>query len=104
MVKRTLDQFEARALPENHPAIATLSEVFGEHTFFIDDEHTFFIDDKGLNIVQPAIRYDTGTELGQVVKLASWEDAACTSLKPHEPEPTGVMVPLTTDNNRESKP
>jgi hypothetical protein len=96
MVKRTLDQFEALALPENHPAIATLSKVFGEHTFFIDD--------KGINIVQPAIRYDTGTELGQVVKLASWEDAACTSLKPHEPEPTGVMVPFTTDNNRESKP
>ena len=95
MVERTLDKFEARALPENHPAIATLSKVFGEHTFFIDD--------KGLNIVQPAIRYDTGTELGQVVKLASWEDAAHTSLKPHDPEPTGVMVPLTTDD-RQSKP
>jgi hypothetical protein len=46
MVQRTLDQFEARALPENHPAIATLNQVFGEHTFFIDDQ--------GLNIVQPA--------------------------------------------------
>jgi hypothetical protein len=34
-----------------------------------------------------------------VVKLASWENAACTSLKPHEPEPTGVIVPLK-DNDR----
>jgi hypothetical protein len=35
MVERTLDQFEARPLPENHPAMATLTEVFDEHTFFI---------------------------------------------------------------------
>jgi hypothetical protein len=96
MVERTLDQFEALALPEDHPAIATLNKMFGEHTFFVDDN--------GLNIVQPAIRYDSGRELGQVVKLAKWEDAARTTLKPHEPEPTGIMVPLSADNNRESKP
>jgi hypothetical protein len=44
LVERTLDQFEARPLPENHPAIATLSKVFGEHTFFINN--------KGQNIVR----------------------------------------------------
>src|SRR5215468_11065608 len=95
MVQRTLDQFEARALPENHPAIATLNQVFGEHTFFIDDQ--------GLNIVQPAVKYDTGAEFGQVVKLASWGNTARASLKPHEPEPTGVMVPLK-NNDPESEP
>ena len=95
MVQRTLDQFEARALPENHPAIATLNQVFGDHTFFIDDQ--------GLNIVQPAMKYDTGAEFGQVVKLASWGNTARTSLKPHEPEPTGVMVPLK-DNDHEREP
>jgi hypothetical protein len=86
LVERALDRFDAQALPESHPAMATLSKVFGEHTFFIDGN--------GLNIVQPAIRYDSGSEMGQVVKLATWEDATRTSLKPHEPEPTGVMVPL----------
>ena len=95
MVERTLDHLEAHALPESHPAIGTLSKVFGEHTFFIDDY--------GLNIVQPAMKYDTGAEFGQVVKLASWEDTAQTSLKPHEPKPTGVMVPLK-DNDREREP
>ena len=95
MVERTLDQFEARALPDNHPSLATLNRVFGEHTFFIDDH--------GLNIVQPAMKYDTGAEFGQVVKLASWEDTAHTSLKPHEPEPTGVIVPLK-DNDPEREP
>jgi hypothetical protein len=95
MVERALDHFDARAIPEGHPATGTLSKVFGEHTFFIDD--------KGLSIVQPAIRYDSGTELGQVVKLASWDNAEHTSLKPHEPEPTGVMVPLE-DDDLETKP
>ena len=98
MVERTLDHFKAHALPESHPAIGTLSQLFGEHTFFIDDH--------GLNIVQPAMKpamkYDTDAEFGQVVKLASWEDTAQTSLKPHEPKPTGVMVPLKdTDHERE---
>ena len=95
MVERTLNHFKAHALPESHPAIGTLSQLFGEHTFFIDDH--------GLNIVQPAMKYDTGAEFGQVVKLASWEDTAQTSLKPHEPKPTGVMVPLK-DNDPESEP
>ena len=95
MVERTLDHFKAHALPESHPAIGTLNQLFGEHTFFIDDH--------GLNIVQPAMKYDTGAEFGQVVKLASWEDTAQTSLKPHEPKPTGVMVPLN-DNDREREP
>ena len=52
--------------------------------------------------MKPAMKYDTDAEFGQVVKLASWEDTAQTSLKPHEPKPTGVMVPLKdTDHERE---
>jgi hypothetical protein len=66
MVERALDHFKAHVLSESHPAIGTLSKVFGEHTFFIDDN--------GLSIVQPAIRYDSGAKLGQVVKLASRTD------------------------------
>ena len=52
MVERTLDHFKAHALPESH-----LSNLFGQHTFIIDD--------KGLSIVQPAIRYDSGAEVGR---------------------------------------
>jgi hypothetical protein len=35
-VSRTLRQFEARAIPENHPIISQLSGLFGEHTFLLD--------------------------------------------------------------------
>ncbi len=87
-VDRTLDQFDAEPLPENHPAMAQLSEVFGEHTFFLDDT--------GLVILEPA---DGRQEAGQVVKLASWNPDH-TSLKPHEPERTDVMIDLGEEETR----
>jgi hypothetical protein len=48
LVERTLSQFEARALPDNHPAVAQLHQLFGDHTFYLDRS--------GLHIVEPARR------------------------------------------------
>jgi hypothetical protein len=62
MVERTLTQFEAEAVPENHPAVTQLNRLFGEHTFFIDGS--------GLNIVEPAESGDDAAQAGVVVKLA----------------------------------
>jgi hypothetical protein len=84
-VDRTLDQYDAEPLPETHPALPQLNEVFGEHTFFLDDT--------GLVIVEPA---DGREEAGQVVKLASWNPDH-TSLKPHDPERTDVVIDLGED-------
>ena len=84
-VDRTMDQFDAEPLPETHPAMPQLTEVFGEHTFFLDDS--------GLVILEPA---DGGGEAGQIVKLASWNPDH-TSLKPHEPERTEVTIELGDD-------
>jgi hypothetical protein len=36
LVERALDQFEAQAIPENHPVVGQLSTLFGDHTFFLD--------------------------------------------------------------------
>jgi hypothetical protein len=36
MVDRALDQFDAEALPDDHPAVSQLNEMFGDHTFFLD--------------------------------------------------------------------
>jgi len=85
-VDRTLDQFDAEPLPDSHPAQAQLHQVFGEHTFFLDDT--------GLIILEPAA--DGREEAGQVVKLASWNDDH-TSLKPHDPERTDVIIDLGDD-------
>jgi hypothetical protein len=90
LVKQTLTQFEAQAIPDNHPAVPELNKLFGDHTFFLDGN--------GLHIVEPAMVDEEGTHAGKVVKLASWNDAERTSLAAHEPEPTDVVVELGSEN------
>jgi hypothetical protein len=62
---RTLDQFDAKALPDNHPAVPQLNELFGDHTFFLDVS--------GLHILEPTEHSEAGAQTWQVVKLASWK-------------------------------
>ena len=85
LVERTLTQFDAQAIPESHPVLQQLNALFGDHTFFLNRS--------GLNIVEPASS-DDGAQKGQVVKIAGWQDSDRTSLVPHEPEPTDVVVEL----------
>jgi hypothetical protein len=86
LVERTLTQFDAQAIPENHPVVGQLNSLFGDHTFFLDAN--------GLNIVEPTGQGDSGSQTGQVIKLAGWSDENRTSLAPHEPELTEVVVVL----------
>jgi hypothetical protein len=81
-----MTQFEARVLPDDHPLVRKLSELFGDHTFFLDSN--------GLNIVEPNESTGAGAREGTVVNLANWTDPQLTSLAPHEPEPTEVVVIL----------
>jgi hypothetical protein len=78
-VERALSQFEAEAIPENHPVVPQLYELFGDHS-------------NGLNIVEPVEPAQSGTQSGKVVNLADWSDA--NGLVPHEPELTDVVVVL----------
>jgi hypothetical protein len=89
-VERAESQVEAQAIPDTHPAVPQLSKLFGNHTFFLDGE--------GLSIVEPVEPAPTDGETGKVVKLASWGDATRTSLTPHEPEPTDVMIALGSED------
>lgn len=86
MVVRTLDQYDAKVLPETHPAVPQLSKRFGDHTFFIDET--------GLNIVEPAETDEPGQTTAVVVNLATWSNAERSSLDPHPPEPTDIVVEL----------
>jgi hypothetical protein len=83
-VKRTLSQFEAEAIPANHPALPQLTALFGDHTFFLDR--------KGLNILEPAESAPADTQACKVVNLANWNDANPPALEPHEPVATDVIV------------
>lgn len=91
MVARTLSQFEAQAIPDNHPSMPELSRTFGDHTFFLDGE--------GLHIVEPTVPTDSGFAAGQVMRVASWQDADRTRLVAHRPEPTDTVVELGTDSS-----
>jgi hypothetical protein len=72
-VEQALTQFEAQPVPINHPAVPRLSELFGDHTFFLDSN--------GLNIVEPIESgSDAGVQQGQVVNLANWSDSTFTKL------------------------
>jgi hypothetical protein len=73
---------DARALPDNHPAVPQLSTLFGDHTFFLD----------GLNVLEPTEIPEVETRTARVVNLACWGDADLTKLELHEPEPTGAIV------------
>ena len=86
LIEQTLTQFEAQVIPDGHPALRQLNELYGDHTFFLDG--------KGLNIVEPMESAEEEVEAGQVVNLATWNDETPPALAPHEPESTDVVVIL----------
>ena len=86
MVERTLSQFEAQPVPDDHPAVTQLNRLFGDHTFFLDGS--------GLVIVEPAEPSEGRAQSGVVVKLASWSDSGRISLAPHLPEVTDHIILL----------
>jgi hypothetical protein len=83
-LKQTLNQLNAEVLPDSHPAAAQLTDLFGEHTFLLDQA--------GLKVLEPAETSASDVQTSQVISLADWSDATLTSLKPHAPEPTGTVV------------
>ena len=91
-VERTMSQFEVQALPDNHPAIPELNELFGEHTFLLDSN--------GLNILEPADEAPQGrVQKARVVNLANWSGENLTKLTPHAPQPTGTIVELAASRH-----
>jgi hypothetical protein len=84
-VEQTLAQFEAHVIPDDHPVVPTLNELFGDHTFFLNDS--------GLNVIEAKESSKGTMSTGTVVKIASWNEQQ-NSLAPHEPEPTEVVVTL----------
>ena len=85
-IGQTLKQIGAHTVvvSQNHPMAGRLHEVFGDHTFFLDEE--------GLEIVEPAEFAQVEAQAGELVKLALWDDASRTTLAAHRPKSTGVIV------------
>jgi hypothetical protein len=84
LVEQALNQYDAKVIPESHPAVTELSQRFGDHTFFLDES--------GLNIIEPR-ETDAPHQTGVVVNLASYNDDG-SQLEVHAPEPTDIIVQL----------
>jgi hypothetical protein len=85
-IEQTARQFEAQPVPEGSQLVPELSRLFGDHTFFLGAA--------GLHIVDPTEPTRAGAPAGRVVKLASWTDSHRTTLAPHEPEFTDMIIQL----------
>lgn len=81
------EELNAEAIPAGHPMMSQLERLFGDHTYFLGSN--------GLNIVEPVETNDG--RLCVVVNLANWADSDATSLQPHPPEPTDLVVDLRAD-------
>ena len=88
-IEHTLNQLDGAAIPAEHPMLSQLERLFGEHTYFLDS--------RGLNIVEPVDAEEADGRLAVVVNLADWADSSATSLKPHKPDPTDLVVDLESD-------
>jgi hypothetical protein len=85
-VQQTLNQMNAQVVPDSHPAVMQLTDLFGDHTFFLDES--------GLKVLEPSDVPQADGQSGEVVSLADWSDSSLTSLSPHSPEPTGTIIVL----------
>lgn len=80
------DQTGADPIPEDNPAQNQLSEVFGDHTFYLDMV--------GLHVFEPASQENSPGEPAVIVQIAAWTDENREALAPQEPAVGGVMVYL----------
>jgi len=85
-IEQTLAQLDAEVVPDDNPVVEQLTRLFGMHTYFLDQA--------GLNIVEPADPQQQDGRTGVVVNIANWTYEGSTSLAPHEPETTDVLVQL----------
>ncbi len=88
-IERTVEQIGASPVPDNHPVVSQLIQMYGEHTFFLDDD--------GLEIVE-ATEPTAANPMATVVKLASWTDTRHTTLAVHEPQGTEMVVLIDPDD------
>lgn len=82
-IQNVVDQVQADPVPEQHPTMPQLQEVFGPHTFFLNAE--------GLHVVEPSEKTDSGKREGHFIKLASWNDEERTALATHDAQLSGTV-------------
>jgi hypothetical protein len=85
-IEQTLNQFNARVIADDNPAVPELNDMFGNHTFFLDA--------RGLNVLELIELPRMEPQNGEVINIADWSDGTLTKLSAHQPEPTGIVIRL----------
>jgi hypothetical protein len=83
----------APALPE--PDRLEDGIIVGDHTFFLDNRG-FFLDNRGLSILELAEPTAARARGG-----VCWSDPDQTKVTTHDPEPTGLVIPLGSRQTRQ---
>ncbi|HUI15118.1 MAG TPA: hypothetical protein VL048_16805 [Xanthobacteraceae bacterium] len=95
-VEIAASQLNAEAIPEDHPLIPKLNELFGDHTFFLDSHGLSVVEQAGQgSLTEPSTPNVDAPAV--VVNLANWTDSNPPKLEAHEPELTDSVVTLSTD-------
>jgi hypothetical protein len=77
-------QTGAIPIPDDNPANAALTEVFGEHTFYADQN--------GLHVLEQVDVTEQDGEHAEVIQIAEWTTDAKDELQPIEPLRTGAVL------------
>lgn len=87
-IEQAVEQFEGEVavVPEDNPIVPQLMRIFGDHTYFLGQN--------GLNIVEATESDQEDARLGVVMNIADWAGGRTSSLAPHAPETTGLVVVL----------
>jgi hypothetical protein len=101
-VEMAANQLQAEAIPEDHPLIPKLNELFGDHTYFLDSHGLSVVEQPGReSSTDPSSSTESaapgGSGMAVVVNLANWTDSNPPKLEAHEPELTDNVVTLSPD-------
>jgi hypothetical protein len=78
----------ADPLEEENPAMASLRQAFGDHTFYVGAE--------GLFVVEPVEDDAHPGEPAQLVLVAAWTDEEKKALQPVPPQQTAKVIDLAS--------
>ncbi|MEX2642051.1 MAG: hypothetical protein WD270_01265 [Acetobacterales bacterium] len=76
-------QVGVEPVPDDNPAVDTLKEHFGDHTFYVGQEGLF---------VWEEVDREGPEDAAVLVQLASWSEQQPDTLVPHEPQVSELMV------------
>lgn len=81
----------ADALEEENPAMDSLRNLFGDHTFYVGEE--------GLLVFEEVDAVEPDDTRVQLVLVAAWTDDNKNALSPIDPQPTTIVVDLGRERN-----